>query len=199
MSVCKRCGKRSRVMSDLCRECIGLPVGDLTGGQGKRIARPLIGVHGWLALLVFGFLVGFPLLGAGRINADILSAEREYPALVASPEWASFKAATWWAFLPFAALSAYVGWGLRNSRDWSAVKRARVVIWLIGPLCTLVLQWLVPAVTLPSAQDTAGEAVLPMMTSAIYATIWTAYLSNSKRVRNTYTSRAHDPALPSAV
>src|SRR5688572_8916356 len=84
MAVCKRCGKPARIMSDLCSQCIDLPVGDLIS-VSHAPDKPVVGVHGWLALLVFGLLVGFPLLSAGQLNVNFTDAERQYPGLVTGP------------------------------------------------------------------------------------------------------------------
>lgn len=57
------------------------------------------GIGGWLFLLVAALLVLGPLLGAGRVNVEIITAEDRYPTLRSLAEWQTHKTVTWWAFL----------------------------------------------------------------------------------------------------
>ena len=144
------------------------------------------GVGGWLFLLVLGMLLLGPLLGVGRINADIMSAENQYPALKSIAKWSNLKTATWWTFLAIVAISVYGGWGLARGRDWSVVKRAKVVLWVAGPVGALIMDVIVPMATLGESNAGHAEFVGGLLASIIAAGIWTAYLSKSKRVHNTY-------------
>lgn len=149
-------------------------------------AHPLHGVGGWLFLLVAGMMVLGPLLGAGRIGAEFASAERQYPALPSSDEWNAFKSATWWTFLAIAALSFYGGWGLAKGNGWSVVKRAQAILWISGPVGSLVISVLVPLVTFGNSNVGDAQFVGALLASVIAAAVWTAYLSRSKRVRITF-------------
>lgn len=158
-------------------------------GIGAKVGLAAIGpsgVGGWLLLLVVGLLVLFPLLNAGRINAEIMAAETQYPTIKSLPQWANLKAGMWWTFLAFAALSFYGGWGLARGKDWSVVKRAKFVLWLIGPVGAFVMGVIVPIATLGKSSAAEGQFWGNLIVSIISASIWTAYLSKSKRVRNTY-------------
>lgn len=101
---------------------------------GRRETRVMVafmpgspsGVRGWLFLLVLGMTVLGPLLGAGRISADILASEREHPTLLSSALWSTYKSTSWTIFLIAAAISIYGGWGLAKRRDRSAVTRAKL-------------------------------------------------------------------------
>ena len=42
--------------------------------------------------------------------------------------WQTYEAASWAAFVVFAALSIYGGWGLAKGRDWRVVRRAIAVL-----------------------------------------------------------------------
>ena len=147
--------------------------------------RPL-GVRGWLFLLVAGLLVLGPLLGAGRIGADVMTAEDQYPALKSLPQWANFKAVTWLTFFVIAALSVSGGLGLAVGKDWSVVKRAKIILWLVGPVGALVMGVIVPLATLGESNGGHAQFVGGLIASIVAAGIWTVYLSKSKRVRNTY-------------
>lgn len=148
--------------------------------------HPLYGVGGWLLFLIAGMMVIGPLLNAGRINAEILSAENQYPALVSLNEWKTYKLATWWTFAIAAALSFYGGLGLVQDKNWTAVSKAKAILWICGPVASVALGLLVPIFAFGNAQGIGVEFIWPLIVSLIGASIWTAYLSNSQRVRLTY-------------
>jgi hypothetical protein len=148
-------------------------------------AHPLYGVGGWLVLLVAGMLVLGPLFGTLRVGAEFNALERQYPALASLDSWARFKTASWLTFLGFTALNIYGGWGLARGRGWSVVKRARAILWISGPLGSLVLGFVVPVLTFGRFNALPGF-LKPFLASVIITALWTAYLSRSKRVRVTY-------------
>lgn len=155
------------------------------GANPSTNSQGPIGVGGWLLLLVAGMLAIGPLLGAARVGSAMYFVEAQFPALKTMGEWGSYKTVMWLAFLVFAALSVYGGWGLLRGKDWSAVGRAKTVLWLVGPGGSLVLGVLIPKMTL-SESNIDGGFVGGFIASVLSAAIWTAYLSKSKRVRNTY-------------
>ena len=143
------------------------------------------GVRGWLLLLVAGMTVLGPLSGIGGIHDDFRLTESQYPALASLEEWAAFKSATWLTFLCVAAVSFYGGWGLASGNNWSVVKRAKAILWVTGPVALIVMGMLIPIMTFGA--DAVDPRFIPLLiASAAAAGIWTAYLSRSKRVRNTY-------------
>lgn len=143
------------------------------------------GVGGWLLLLVVGLMFLGPLLGAGRISTDLMSAEVQYPSIQTVEAWSTFKTVTWWSFLIFSALSFYAGLGLAKGRDMSVVKRAKVLLWVTGPAATLVMGIFVPLAVFGKIESDP-QLFGALIGSVIPATIWTAYLTKSKRVKATY-------------
>ena len=143
------------------------------------------GVGGWLLLLVIGLMFLGPLMGAGRINADFMSVENQYPTLKSVAEWGTYKSATWWTFLIVCCLSFYAGLGLVRERNISAVKRAKIILWVIGPLASLILGVFLPVLIFGKSEPDP-QFVGSMIASIMAAAIWTAYLSKSKRVKATY-------------
>lgn len=191
---CTQCGTQSSLGANFCAKC-GIALSAITGQQtdspsngsvagssrvvpSERKKRPS-GFGGWLALLIVGMMFLGPLLGAGRINADIMTGERQYPVLISLDEWKTFKSLTWCTFLGFAALSFYGGWGLARGKDWSVVNRARTILWITGPIASIVLGVLIPMMTFGKAEG-GGEVTVALITSVIVASIWTAYLSKIK-------------------
>ncbi len=141
---------------------------------------PAPGVRGWLLLLVGLMFIG-PFINAGRLFFELASVESEYPNFSTLESWATFKSATWLTFLVVACLSFYAGYGLAKGRDISVVRRAKVLLWVIGPVASLVLDLVIPLVVFGEF-----EFIGDLARSAVGAGLWTAYLSKSRRVLATY-------------
>ena len=146
-----------------------------------------VGVGGWLLLLVFGLMFFGPLMGAGRINSDIMSTESQYANLVTVPAWGTFKSTTWWSFLVVCCLSFYAGLGLAKGRDISVVKRAKILLWVIGPVASIVMGIFIPLAVFGKVEPDP-QFFGWLIASIIASAIWTAYLSKSRRVKATYES-----------
>jgi hypothetical protein len=157
-----------------------------------------VGVGGWLALLVLGLVVLGPLFNAARINGDLLDAERQYPQLSTMPAWLGYKSGTWITYFAITALSVWAGVGLYRQRGWSAVRRAKIILWIIGPAASIVLGVLLPIVCFGRSAAGEAEFVGSLIASVLVASIWTAYLARSKRVRNTYPRESDSPSPLSA-
>ncbi len=149
------------------------------------------GVGGWLLLLIVCLMFLGPLMGAGQMKSGIMSAEDQYPNLKTVAEWATYKSAAWWTFLLVFCLSFYAGLGLLKDRNIFAVKRAKIILWVIGPLASLVLGVFLP-IFISGKSYPDSQFIGSMIASVIAATIWTAYLSKSKRVKATYGSNAQN-------
>jgi len=150
-----------------------------------------IGVGGWLLLLIVGMMILGPLLGAARINAEIWMVEEKFPTLLSVDEWVTYKTATWWAFFVLAAISFWGGLGLAQRKGWSAVTRAKAVLWISGPVAVLILNVALPAIIFGEL-DVDGEPIIgALVGTVIVAAAWTAYLSQSVRVKNTYSGNAN--------
>jgi uncharacterized membrane protein len=132
-------------------------------------------------MLLFG-----PAIGAIRIGTDFLAAEIQYPTLESLPRWEAFKTVMWCAEAVIALLSAFAGWGLVRVRRWSAVRQAIAVLWLTGPLGAFAMGYAVPLLTLRESSAAQPLFIMSMLASFVGASVWTAYLLKSKRVRNTY-------------
>lgn len=143
------------------------------------------GVGGWLLVLVVGLMFFGPLSGVGSINAQILSVESQYPNLIAVAEWGVFKSATWYTFLLVGCLSFYAGFGLAKGRTSVVVKRAHILLWVIGPVAVIVMGLLIPLVIFG---EFAADAQFfgTLFASVISSGVWSAYLSRSRRVKATY-------------
>jgi hypothetical protein len=143
------------------------------------------GVAGWLLLLVVGLFFIGPYLGLGRLLSDIFSTEETYPSLKGFQAWINYKLATWAVFAFIAGSSIYAGYGLAFGRKPSAVKRVKMVMWLVVPGLSLFMNIGLPYLFFdltPVEADYMSGLVGYFFSIAL----WTLYLSKSKRVRNTY-------------
>lgn len=156
------------------------PSGDISTGPA--------GVGGWLLLLVTGLMILGPLMGAARLSSDLTSAEALYPFLKNIDEWKTYKSVSWLSFLVVCCLSFYAGIGLSRGRNVRVVKRARVLLWVIGPIATMVLGLIIPMMMYGdmALKVLNSGFVGSFLSSIIIALIWTIYLSRSKRVKATY-------------
>lgn len=143
------------------------------------------GIGGWLLLLIASLMLLGPLIGASRISADFISAESQYPNLATLPSWNTFKSATWWSFLVVCCLSLYAGLGLARGRDISVVNRAKVIMWVIGPVASIVMGFFIPLLVFGETESDP-QFIGALIASVIVTVIWTTYLSKSRRVRTTY-------------
>lgn len=146
------------------------------------------GVGGWLLFLICGLIFLGPLMGAGRINSELITAESTYPQLVTLESWVTFKSATWWSFLIVCCISVYCGYSLLKRRDPRVVRQAKILLWVIGPLSNLVMGIIVPLAVF-GKMESDPQIFGAIIASAVMATIWTIYLSKSKRVNATYVIR----------
>jgi hypothetical protein len=144
------------------------------------------GVGGWLAFLIAGMLVIGPLLSIARVTTEFGMTEMQFPVLLESAEWLSFKRAEWIAVLIFSAISIYGGFGLWKKRTPDVVAKAKLVLWFNYPISVAATSIIIPAMMMPMAKDDIAKAVFTLLASLIGVGIWTAYLNRSKRVRNTY-------------
>lgn len=149
----------------------------------------LSGVGGWLLLLTLGLMLLGPLTSVGRINSDFMTTEATYPALKGLAVWSTYKTATWWVTLFVCGASFYAGLGLVRKRTRAVVNRAQVLLWVIGPVASIVLGVVIPALVLPTSAGPGSQFLGALIVSAIGAGIWSTYLSRSKRVAATYGDR----------
>ena len=167
--------------------------------EERRATKKPYGVRGWLALLVVVMMFLGPLVGVGTTSSYLIAAEYHSPQITSLAEWILFKRVTWWAFLAVVAIKFYGGWGLARGRDWSVVNRAIQILWVTGPLASILMFVIIPffvlrkvrGVIIPAGGWTAylAEYTGSFIVSLLAAGVWTAYLSKSKRVRNTYIDR----------
>lgn len=150
-----------------------------------KVKPPLAGVAGWLALLVFGLMVGGPLMLLGRVSQDIGDAERAETSLIGNVKWDNFKMYTWCLCVALMALSIYTGYMLWKKRGPHVVKAAVINVWVLGPIGGAALAT-VPQLLAFGQVYGLNEMIPGMIGTLGPAVLWTLYLYRSKRVKNTY-------------
>ena len=143
------------------------------------------GVGGWLAFLIFSLMFLGPLINAGGTTSSFLSSEQQFPYLKTNAAWDVYKSVTWWGFLLTSFISIYAGYSLLRVRNIFVIKRTKIILWLIGPVATLMQGWLLPFLVFRKL-ELGSHFISTIIASFIAATIWVAYLSKSKRVKATY-------------
>ena len=201
---CGECGSPVQINAKFCGQC-GLkiqvmPIGSETSGpdnrkgvsmiEGRSEARGPAGVYGWLFFLVAGLLVVGPLATLLLTPVWFDQMEKTYPA-VSQSDWDTYKSASWGVLILAAAIGAVAGYRLAKQRTPQSVGFAKIAV-VIRPIAS-VAQWSLAGTLLGFNDFAVGLAVQELLYACLYAGIWTAYLSRSKRVRNTYYKRHIEP------
>jgi hypothetical protein len=150
--------------------------------------RKISGVGGWLALLVVVMIGWGPLTSIFKTGSNIWIAEMQNPGVVSVPQWLTFKIMTWCVVGAAVVYSIISGFLLCVKKEPASVKNAIACLWIGGPVAAFVLRILIPWGSFGTAtlEDEMPQSIGAIIGSIIVASIWTAYLRKSKRVRNTY-------------
>lgn len=144
-----------------------------------------VGIGGWLAFLILALVLLSPFIGAVRIGGNLASTESQYPNLITFAPWSTYKSAIWSSYLIGSGLSFYAGLGLFASRKASVVTRAKIILWIIGPAASVINLLLIPLVVFGKLESDA-RLFGALLGTVFFTTLWTAYLSKSRRVKATY-------------
>jgi hypothetical protein len=156
--------------------------------------KELRGIGGWLAYLILGLCVLYPLVGSYQGYQNFSAAESNPASLTSLANWAAYKQAAWALFALASALHVVSGFVLLLSRQWSAVRLAIVVLW-VCPLLAAVGEYLL--VFLFFGWSVSNTAPLWQLAQGwFWAVVWSAYLIKSVRVRNTYGVRPNNSFKP---
>jgi len=150
----------------------------------------LRGVRGWLAFLAVSLFILRPLVLIFATLAGVSATESANPVLLTLAGWGTAKTITWVAVALQILCSGAAGWMLMIRFKPSTVTAVVALLWVGGPLLSLVCTAGVAAVLGVHLSDAIDPGELGK--DLVYATVWTAYLKRSERVRNTY---LEDPEL----
>ena len=155
--------------------------------KSKAINCTGTGIGGWLAFLIFGLMVLWPLVQFGQISNEFRDTLENLPALASNPEWLQYKQISWGIFMISAIISFSAGYRLWKIHFQDSVQFAVIALWLSGPVADLIY----PLVALVifsklTVEDALSMAVPKLILSILSTVIWVAYLKFSVRVKNTY-------------
>ncbi len=198
---CTQCGTKAVSDAKFCANC-GAALA-VNREQTEQQLQPLVksaersssstkgaktaptGIGGWLMVLIVGMIVLGPLSGAGQIYDGIIKLENQHPSITSIAEWKSYKTWMWWQFFFFAGLSIYGGWSLVSGRNRHVINQTMAILWMIGPVARIIMAIIMLSI-IGNSEFGDPRFIGSLVSSIIAAGIWTAYLSKSKRVRNTY-------------
>lgn len=144
----------------------------------------LHGVGGALAFLIYLMMVLAPIWRLVDAAGQIELQEIQYPGLIRNPEWESMKTGIWVISFPSVGFLVYAGWRLWKIHEASSVSLAKWALWISGPGSTLLAM-----VVFKEAE--AEHILSALVPGVIAASLWTAYLTMSERVKNTYFGAPH--------
>ena len=144
----------------------------------------LRGVGGWLAffLVTLGIFTPLAFIVTGyQVLAD------PQVAVAYGDVWPTLRNAEI-AFIAFVlAILWFACWRFLNVFNWTTVRIGIATLWVLAPLNVFGETFLVSRIAGLDFNELLAETPGPdMVRPFIYATIWTAYLLHSQRVRNTY-------------
>lgn len=151
------------------------------------LGAPLSGVGGWLAWLVFAFLILGPLAQLAGALKFFDTAEGKYPQLTTNSHWLEFKYIHWIIVAVSITISIWAGYRLWKVYFPESVRFGILALWLCGPV-TFALEILAFGFVFGAhaLSAFASASLGPMVGSLFAAALWTTYLVVSVRVDNTY-------------
>lgn len=194
---CSQCGVRNVDEAVFCAACgkrIQLPPGSVPGSKAPLtlaaevradIQDPtLVGVGGWLALLVIVLVAVGPIL-------LLMNFYNEYKIL--APVLQTSKLARQVLYIEalsavtMAAGSAYAGWCLATRATGApGFVRAFLAFQVVATALTFLSLAKLPGLDPQAMSGFSADAIKGVFQSLFSAAIWTSYLNRSKRVRATY-------------
>ena len=145
----------------------------------------LKGVGGWLLTFVIILSVLSPIRNIlGTYNALAVSTEIETQL---GTNWQIYNAFTWMLCIASVAAMLYFAYRLVWVQNRSTVRLVAWGLWVIV-LGRSILDFIVTGVLWPESITEGYDAtyLTPIAQSLIFATIWSLYLTKSRRVANTY-------------
>lgn len=144
----------------------------------------LKGVAGWLAFLV-------TVLGLVSPTNKMLDLFNNL-GLPWDYDWEPVLTMTWLLNLAAIFFSVYLAYRLFVGRDWQTVRFVIAGVWVISVGTTIAI-WAIAYLIAPDElNDEMGVFMGELLRGVVFGTVWTLYLLNSKRVRNTYSDSGHD-------
>lgn len=144
------------------------------------------GIGGWLAFLIFGLMILWPLIQMGSLSNGFREAIENMPELAIDKEWLLYKQVSWLIFIISSTVSFSAGYKLWKLHLPESVHYANYSLWLSGPGAQIGYSFSA-LVIFKLPLEKAAIAMVPLIVMSILLTgVWVAYLKFSVRVKNTY-------------
>ena len=146
----------------------------------------LQGIGGWLKLLVFYLMIFEPLVSLWDTYARLSRSFNIEPTFADESGYRQFAIAWCAAMILVAGLSVIAGYKLWKDLRWSSVKLAIILMWAgraLSLLMVIFLPWLATGAVNFDQPLLLLKAHMPAIT---FTFLWSFYLLDSVRVRNTY-------------
>jgi hypothetical protein len=146
------------------------------------------GVGGWLWFFIAASYYLGPIVNAGRLNSELLTADIALETANLSPMsgWFEYKVASWSLVAVMVVWQWRAAYLLKHRYEPSSVRFVKTLL-VASPLVTATADYVMSRVLL----DLSNEAGLAegLAVGFVQSGLWFAYFHFSRRVKNTYYSR----------
>lgn len=156
-------------------------------GSAPEVGTP-VGMGGFLSFFTFMISVFAPLSQLGKVSSIIRESEEKLPFLKDSMDWSNLVSITWMLAGIYTVAFCYAGIILRSEFRKETVDKVVAIMWVCGPVLSIAMNSVNNYYYYKIDPDfIASEGFYgQLIGTIILAAIWTAYLVQSKRVRNSY-------------
>jgi hypothetical protein len=145
----------------------------------------LVGLKGWLALMVALLGIVSPLYLIGSVYSGFEDLERSYPLVSRLPQYLSYKSSAIFLSVVVVLVQTYSAWRLLVSRDYSAVLFLKRFL-VASPFLAFCYPLLGSFYFSDIGSDQWVESIGRFVGQSVVNAVWYLYLSKSKRVSATY-------------
>ena len=149
--------------------------------------KPLVGVSGWLAFFIIALCVLGPFQAISDTMMEFQALESAHKGATALESWQNYKLGAWILIGFSVALRLVAGILLTSVHKPFSVHFTIAVLW-ITPVVTAIGTYVLINLFFGSfaASDSQEGVIYELIVGLTIATVWTAYLLKSVRVKNTY-------------
>lgn len=149
--------------------------------------KPLVGVGGWLAFFVVALCILGPAQAISATSVEFGKLESSFSGTAALESWKNYKLGAWTLIGFSISLRVIAGILLTSSFKPFSVRFTIAVLWTTPFVTSIGTYVLINALFGSSAASASLEYVFSELVIGLtIATVWTAYLLKSERVKNTY-------------
>ena len=149
--------------------------------------KPSVGVGGWLAFFVVALCILGPAQTISATSVEFGKLESSITGAAALESWKNYKLGAWTLIGLSILLRLIAGILLTSSFKPFSVRFTIAVLWITPVVTSLGTYVLIISLFGSSIASASIEALFSELVIGLtIATVWTAYLLKSERVKNTY-------------